>query len=136
VEVPYLVDEECLVVEQGYLRKYCVRFKINVKVRLLKNYRGIIKLSVYNFKVYCSNVTQFTSYRRRSRKDSENDGSSPTRSRSSITPSPSSKAGSPTTNQKVQIAQTPSPLSDSSGSRRRSSMALSSPSKLNLFQSQ
>ena len=68
-------------------------------------------------------------FTRRPRKESEGEGSSPNRSRNSWTPSPGSKSSSPKSNQKSQSIQTPSPLSDSSNSRRRSSVALSSPSK-------
>jgi len=70
-------------------------------------------------------------FTRRPRKESEGEGSSPNRSRNSWTSSPGSKTSSPPINQKSQLIQTPSPLSDSSSSRRRSSVALSSPVQCN-----
>merc|ERR1719347_1303566 len=70
-------------------------------------------------------------FTRRPRKESESESSSPNRSRNSWTPSPGSKSSSPKINTKVQPIQTPSPLSDSTSSRRRSSIALSSPNSCN-----
>ena len=119
MEAILLGEEECQVVVQAFLRKF-----------ILGNMAIIaIFAKIKNSDCSCAVIIFFNFSRRRPRKESEGEGSSPNRSRNSWTPSPGSKTSSPTINQKSQLIQTPSPLSDSSCSRRRSSVALSSPGK-------